>query len=109
MNTETHSSRESTSRPSLFSAHLLFLLGMLAVLFVAAPLQQAHFGWGLLATELLLGALALLWTWLNRLPWRHTLRLYPATLRSLLLAFLIGVGVWLFDSWLGGLTALLLG
>lgn len=88
---------------------MLFLAGMLAVLFIAAPLQQAHFGWGLLATELILGALALLWTRLKRLPWRETLRLYPATPRSLAWAFVMGVGIWLVDSWLGGVTASVLG
>lgn len=95
--------------PTITSANLLYLLGMILVLTAGVFLQQAHFGWGLLATELLIGALALLWTHLNRLPWRSTLRLYPATLRSLGLAFVMGIGLWLLDSWLGAVAVALLG
>lgn len=37
------------------------------------------------------------------------MRLYPATVRSLLLAIVMGIGVWLLDSGLESLTAQLLG
>lgn len=109
MNNDTVSTRNISSRPSLLSANLLFLVGMLAILLVGGAMQQAHFGWGLLATELMLGALALLWVRLTRLPWRETLRLHAASGRAVALAFVMGVALWLVDSWLGGVTVALMG
>lgn len=99
----------TTPRPSIFSANLLYLAGMVMVLVVGSFLQTQHFGWGLLATEILIGLLALLWVRANRLPARTTLRLHPARVSAVGLAFLMGLGVWLADSWLGGLTGILLG
>lgn len=110
MNGETATTiHNNAQRPSLLSANLLYVTGMAMVLFVGSAMQQWHFGWGLLFTELLIGALALLWTRLNRLPWRATLRLNPATLHSLLLAIVMGIGLWLLDTWLGAIMSLLLG
>lgn len=97
------------TRPSLLSANLLYLVCILFLLSGGVLLQQTHFGWGLLATELVIGALALLWTGLKRLPWRETLRLRPASAGSLGLAFVMGVGLWLLDTWLGAVASALFG
>lgn len=40
--------------PSILSANWLYLVSMLLILSVGSLLQNASFGWGLLATELLL-------------------------------------------------------
>ncbi len=104
MNAET-----TAPRPSIFSANLLYLAGMIMVLVAGSTLQNLHFGWGLLATEVLIGLLALLWVRANRLPARTTLRLHPARAGAIGLAFLMGLGLWLVDTWLGGVTGLLLG
>ena len=77
MNSE-RTQQPSQRRPSLLSANLLYLVCIVFLLTGGVLLQQAHFGWGLLVTEIVIGLLALLWTQLKRLPWRETLRLYPA-------------------------------
>jgi len=104
MNAET-----TAPRPSIFSANLLYLAGMIMVLVAGTTLQNLHFGWGLLATEILIGLLALLWVRANRLPARTTLRLHPAPASAIVLAFLMGIGVWFVDTLLGSVTALLFG
>ncbi len=96
-------------RPSIFSANLLYLSAMIIVLVAGSMLQNLHFGWGLLATEILIGLLALGWVRANRLPPRAALRLRTAPASAVLLAFLMGLGVWLVDTWLGGVTSILLG
>lgn len=111
-NVPTHNKPEaqpSSRRPSLLSANLLYLACIVFLLTGGVLLQQAHFGWGLLATEIVIGLLALLWMRLWRLPWRETLRLHPAPAGQLALAFLMGVGLWLLDTWLGAVTGVLLG
>src|SRR5690606_10269597 len=44
-----------------------------------------------------------------RLPARTTLRLHPAPASAIVLAFLMGIGVWFVDTLLGSVTALLFG
>lgn len=85
----------SSRRPSLLSANLLYLVCIVFLLTGGVLLQQAHFGWGLLATEIVIGLLALLWTRIDRLPWRETLRLRPTPAGHLVPAFLMGLGLWL--------------
>lgn len=109
MNEKVSAAGQREAVPSILSANVLYLLGIIMVLTAGVALLRAHFGWGLLATELLIGALAMLWVRLNRLPWRPTLRLTPATGRSLALAFFMGLGLWLLDSWLGAIMSFVLG
>jgi membrane protease YdiL (CAAX protease family) len=101
--------QDGAAAPSLLSANLLYLTGMIAVLLAGGLLQAWHFGWGLLATELIIGALAFLWARLTRQPLRPTFRLYPARASLLLFALVMGLGVWLVDTWLGALTTFVLG
>lgn len=107
--TASQATPTTAPRPSLRSANLLYLVALVAVLVAGSWLQMRHFGWGLLATELIIGVLALLWARLNRLPLRPTFRLRPARPVLLLLAFLMGIGVWFLDAWLGAVTSAILG
>lgn len=97
-------------RPSIFSANLLYLATMVLILLVGSTVQGRSFGWGLLVTELGLILLpALLWLRRGRFSWRETLRLRWPGWAPVVWSLLIGVGLWLLDSWLGAVMSVLLG
>jgi membrane protease YdiL (CAAX protease family) len=101
--------------PSLAQVNLLLLISLVLILGVSILTSQMHFYWTLLIREvvLILGP-ALLFVLLLRLPWRETLR-WPAPgrraldLRVLGASALIGLGGWLFDTWLGAVFGEILG
>jgi membrane protease YdiL (CAAX protease family) len=96
--------------PSLAHANLVLLISLILILAVGIPTSGLHFYWTLLIREvlLILGP-ALLFVLLLRLPARETLRWRLPDWRVLGAILLIGVGGWLFDTWLGTVFNALLG
>lgn len=90
--------------------NLFYLAVMLLMLTVGTTLQGIDALWGLVGTEILVILVpALLFLWFKKLPLRSTLRLNWPGLRLALLGMVIGLGVWLFDSWLGLVSSLIFG
>ena len=98
------------NRPTIRSANILYLLGIVLVLTAGGAMQMWSFGLGLLGTELLLilGP-ALMFMRRNNVPASTTLRLRWPGGRLVVLSLLIGAGVWLVDTWLGTISVALLG
>mgnify|MGYP002681583345 FL=1 len=90
-------------------AAMLFLAALLLLLFVGAPMQNASFGWGLLATELICILLPAVWLLRLRgiriLPGLSvtdpdTRRLKLPSPGAAILILLLGCGLWLVGSFL---------
>jgi membrane protease YdiL (CAAX protease family) len=95
---------------SVRAVNILYLVSMLLVVVFGSLIQSVSFGWGLLATEvlLILGP-TLFYLRLAGLPLRQTLRLNRISLGLGLAALMIGVGVWLVDAILSGVVTSLMG
>jgi membrane protease YdiL (CAAX protease family) len=96
--------------PTLAQANLLLLISLVLILVIGALTPALHFYWTLLIREvlLILGP-ALLFLVLLGLPWKETLRWRVPDWRVLGASALIGLGGWLFDTWLGTLIGEFLG
>lgn len=99
-----------SSKPSLLSANLLYLLSMGLIVTLGAWLQGWSFGWGLILTELLLILLpTLLFIRLTGVPLRATLRLRWPGWPLALLGALVGAGLWPLGLFLETISATLFG
>jgi membrane protease YdiL (CAAX protease family) len=93
--------------PSIEGVHLLYLGIVIALLVVGAVLGLAA-GWRVIVNELLLIALPVaVYIRVARLPVPETLRIRWPGWRVLGLAFLMGGGIWLLDSWAAQAFALI--
>jgi membrane protease YdiL (CAAX protease family) len=98
------------SRPSLVSAHWLYLLSMVLILTLGSFMQSQSISWGLLATEFGLILLPmLLFVRVGRLPVRDVLPLRWPGLRLVALGALAGAGTWGLGIALQGLATTVLG
>lgn len=106
----TINSPDKEQRPTIFSANLLYLVSMILILTVGVWMQNQALSWGLIGTELLLILLpTLIWLRRNQLPVKATMRVrWPGGL-AIILAVIIGVGVWLLDVFLSNVMEFLLG
>jgi len=95
---------------TLAQANLLLLFSLVLILVAGILSPNQHFYWTLLIREalLVLGP-ALLFLALLGLPWQETLRWHMPSWRVLGASVLIGLGGWLFDTWLGTFFGELLG
>lgn len=83
-----------TSRKNLLAAVSGYLLALLFLLFVAAPLQLRYGMLGLLWTELGLLALALLGTAVFRSPWRQVFNFHRPTWKGVAGTLLLWMGAY---------------
>ncbi len=83
-----------TSRKNLLAAVSGYLLALIFLLFIAAPLQMRYGMMGLLWTELGLLALALLGTAVFRAPWRQVFRFRRPTLKGVAGTLLLWIGAY---------------
>ena len=96
------------SKPSTFSANLLFLLTSLLIITAGAFLQSKALSLGLIATEVLLVLLpALLFIYFGKLAVKDTLRLRKPPLRLSILAMVIAAGVWPLSLLLNSVSLLI--
>ncbi len=95
---------------SVRGVNILYLISMLLVVVFGSMIQSVSFGWGLLATELLL-ILAPTLVYLRRkgLPLQQALRLNHISVGLGAAALMIGFGVWLVDAILSGIMTALTG
>ena len=95
---------------SVRGVNILYLVSMLLVVVFGSIIQSVSFGWGLLATEvlLILGP-TLFYFRRTGLPLRQALRLNRISLGLGVAALMIGVGVWLVDAILSGVMTALTG
>ncbi len=90
--------------PSIRSANWLYLVSIVLILTVGSWLQKISFGWGLLATEILLIVLpTILLLRRNKLPAAETLRLHWPGWTLVALGLAAGAGLWLVDVLLNGI------
>jgi membrane protease YdiL (CAAX protease family) len=83
---------------------------MILVVSIGTAMQLFSFGWGLIATEVLLIFIpALLYLKQSQQPFRETTRIKKLSWKLVLTSLMIGVGLWLVDSVLEGLMSAITG
>ncbi len=97
--------RELTEEPprdvNVMFVNLLYLVSMLLVLLGSAVMPGLPSAWALLMREFLFILLpAFLFLYMAKLPARGTLRLRWPGVWVAVVALLLGVGIWLVDTWL---------
>ncbi len=86
-------------KQSIRPVNLVYLISMLLVVNLGSFMQTQDFGWGLIATEILLILLPALIYWRSRKPAEKVeLGFKRISIPLALICIVTGIGLWLFDS-----------